>query len=67
MSMKWVGGLIHKNHQRPTSYTNNIYSQVTDSKYQGVVASLWPIATVAGAKLHYKCIKKTCWEVSIRT
>jgi hypothetical protein len=40
MSMKGMGGLNHKNHQRPTSYTKEIHSQVTHSKYQGVVASL---------------------------
>ena len=57
-----MGGLNHKNQQIPTSYTNNIHSQVSDSKYQGVAAYLWPVATVAGAELHCICIKKTCCE-----
>jgi len=35
MSMKCVGGLNHKNKQRPTSYTNNIHSQVPEGRYQG--------------------------------
>jgi hypothetical protein len=47
--MKCVWGLNHKNKQRPTSYTNNIHSQVPESKYQGVAASLWPVATVQRA------------------
>jgi len=38
MSMNWMGGINHKNYQRPTSYTNNIHSHVPDSKYQGVAA-----------------------------
>jgi len=38
MSMNGMGGLNHKNQQIPTSYTNNIPSQVSDSKYQGVEA-----------------------------
>jgi len=40
MSMNGMGGLNHKNQQIPTSYTNNIHSQVSDSKYQGVAAYL---------------------------
>jgi len=60
-----VWGLNHKNKQRPTSYTNNIHTQVPESKYQGVAASLWPVATVEGAELHYICIKKTCYEYEV--
>ena len=64
--MKCVGGgLNHKNKQRPASYTNNIHSQVQESKYQDVAASLWPVATVEGAELHYICIKKTCYEYEV--
>ncbi len=40
MSMKGMGGLNHKNQQIPTSYTNDIHSQLPDSKYQGVAAYL---------------------------
>ena len=40
MSMNGMGGLNHKNQQKPTSYTNNFHSQVSDSKYQGVAAYL---------------------------
>jgi hypothetical protein len=54
MSMKGMGGLNHKYQQRPTSYTNNPLSlQVPESTYQARAASLWPLSTVAGAKLHY--------------
>jgi hypothetical protein len=62
--MQGMGGLNHKNQQRPTSYTNtnNIHYQVPENRYQSVAASLWPVATVAGAELHYICIKKTCYE-----
>jgi hypothetical protein len=58
--MQGMGGLNHKNQQRPTSYTNtnNIHYQVPENRYQSVAASLWPVATVAGAELHYICIKK---------
>ncbi len=35
MSMKCVGGLNHKNKQRPTSYTNNIHSQVPEGEFFG--------------------------------
>ena len=28
-------------------------------------ASLWPVATVKGAELHYICIKKTCYEYEL--
>jgi hypothetical protein len=62
MSMKWVRGLNHKSYQKPTSYTNNIHSQVPESTYQARAASSWPLATVAGAKLHYICMKKTWYE-----
>ena len=40
MSMNGMGGLNHKNQQIPTSYTNNIHSQVPVGRYQGVAASL---------------------------
>ena len=42
MSMKCVGGrgLNHKNQQRPTSYTKDIHSQVSEGRYNGVVASV---------------------------
>jgi hypothetical protein len=55
--MKGMGGINQKNKQRPTSYTKEIHSQVTDSKYQGVVASLWPLATVQGAETLHICMK----------
>ena len=63
--MKCVGGLNHKKKQRPTSYTNNIHSQVPEGRYQGVAASLWPVATVEGAEFHCICIKKTCYEYEV--
>ena len=63
--MKGMGGLNHKNKQIPTSYTNNIHSLVSDSKYQGVAAYLWPVATVAGAELQYIYIKKICYEYEV--
>jgi len=34
----------------------------SESKYQGAAASSQPVTTVAGAELHYICIKKTCYE-----
>ena len=63
--MNWMGGLNHKYLQWPTSYTNDIHSQVSESKYQGVAASLWPVATVVGAETLYICIKKTCYELAV--
>ena len=60
--MKGMGGSIISTDWYSTSYTNQIHSQVPESTYQGVAASLWPLATVAGAKLHYICIKKTWYE-----
>jgi len=61
--MKCVGDLNKKNWQRPTSYTNNMHSQVSESKYQGVAASLWPVvATVEGAETLNICTKKSCSE-----
>jgi len=63
--MKCVGGINHKYLQWPTSYTNNIHSQVSESKYQGVAASLWPVATVQGAETLYICMKKTCYEYEL--
>ena len=58
--MNWMGGINHKYKQRPTFYTNNIHSQVSESNYQGVAASLWLVATVEGAETLNICIKKTC-------
>ena len=62
----WVwtgwGVLIISTNWESTFCTHDIHSQVIESKYQGVAASIWPIATVAGAELHYICIKKTCYE-----
>ena len=64
----WVwtgwGFLIISTNWESTFCTHDIHSQVIESKNQGVVASIWPIATVAGAELHYICIKKTCYEIS---
>jgi hypothetical protein len=61
MSMKGMGGLNHKYQEKPTSYTNNIHSQAQRAhiRLEARAASLWPLATVAGAKLHYIYIKMT--------
>jgi hypothetical protein len=64
MSMKWLGvSIIRTNIIDPTatSTTNKIQSSVPEpeSRYQVVAASLLPVATVAGDKLHYICIKMT--------
>ncbi len=66
----WVwtgwGVLIISTNWESTFCTHDIHSQqVIESKYQGVVASLWPVPTVAGAELHYICIKKTCYESEV--
>ena len=62
--MKWVGGLNHNisTLQAPGETRSESPHQVSESKYQSVAASLWPVATVTGAELHYICIKKTCYE-----
>ena len=62
--MKCVGGINHKYLHWPTSYTNNIHSQVLEGIHKGVVASLWPLEIVAGAETEtlYICMKKTCYE-----
>ena len=39
--MKGMWGLNCKNLQIPTSYTNNIHSQVPEGRYMGGAASLW--------------------------
>ena len=55
-SLKWSvpstshGGMLVCTHLR---------SQVSGSKYQGVAASLWPVAAVEGAQTLNICIKKT--------
>jgi hypothetical protein len=53
----WVwrvwGILIISTNWESTSYTNKIHSQVPESTYQARAASLWPLATVASAKLQY--------------
>ena len=41
MSMKCVGGLNHKNKQRPTSYTNNTHSQVSGLRSQRANIRVW--------------------------
>ena len=62
----WVwtgwGVLIISTNWESTFCTHDIHSQVTESKYQAGGASWWPVATVAGAELHYICIKKICYE-----
>ena len=63
--MNWMGGLSHKYEQWPTYYTNNIHSQVSEGKYQGVAASLWLVAMVEGAETFYIYIKKTCYEYEL--
>ena len=66
MSMKCVRGLNHKTHCDSYSYTyKEILSQVPEGRYQGVESSLWPLATVAWAKLHYICIKKIWYEYEV--
>ena len=44
----------------PTTTTLPLQEQ-----YQARAASLWPLATVAGAKLHYICMKKTWYEYEV--
>jgi len=61
--MDWGGSIISTNSDPPP--INDIHSQVSESKYQGVAASLWPVAMVEGAELHYICIKKTCYEYEL--
>ena len=39
--------------------------KTSESKYQGVAASSWPVATVEGDELHYICIEKTCYEYEV--
>jgi hypothetical protein len=56
------GVLIISTNWESTFCTHDIHSQVIESKYQGVAASIWPIASVAVAELHYICIKKICYE-----
>ena len=63
----WVwrgcGVLIISTNWESTFCTHDIHSQVTESKYQGVMAaSLWPVATVQGAETLNVCITKTCYE-----
>ena len=58
MSIKWVRCLNH-NPQHDTS------QNPTDSPTSPAivrVASLWPLATVAGAETHYMYIKAICYE-----
>ena len=64
MSMKCVWVVNHTTHSHSDSFSFT-YSQVPEGKYQGVAASLWPVATVQGAELHYICIKKTCYEYEV--
>ena len=54
----WVASIIRTNRyppstQRPRSKGKEIHSQVLEGRYQGMAASLWPLAIVAGAQLHY--------------
>ena len=42
-----------------------LHLQVSEGRYQGVAASLWPVATVQGAELQYIYIKKTCHEYEL--
>ena len=64
----WVWSVWGASIKRTNRYPppiNNIHSQVSESKYQGVVASLWPVATVQGAETLNICIKKTCYEYEV--
>jgi hypothetical protein len=54
-------GCLNHNIQHDTSQSAAALT-VNPSKYQGLVAYLRPVATVAGAETHYICIKKTCYE-----
>ena len=63
--MKWVGGLNHKIHCDSNSYSQEIHSRVPESIYKAGATSLWPIATVAGAEVHYIWIKKTSYEYEV--
>ena len=63
--MNWMGGINISTNRDSYSYTKEIHSQVPEGKYQGMAASLWPVATIAGAELHYICKKKTSYEYDL--
>ena len=64
---EWGVSIISTNRHLPP--INNIHSSSPNSSYKAGSASLWPLATVTGAEIHYIyiCMKLICWEVLIIT
>jgi hypothetical protein len=68
MSMKCVGCLkhipTHATSENPRELPTATLT-VRPSIYQVGVASLWPLATVAGAKTHYICIYQSFYDYEV--
>ena len=65
--MKWVRCLKHilqhDPSEKPKKFSYFCWFYLSHEQYQYGVASLWPgCSTVAGAELHYICMKSTYYE-----
>ena len=58
----WSGMYPLQSWQCADLYSDMIHIDHSPCHYRYGAASLWPVATVAGAKVHYICMKKNCYE-----
>jgi hypothetical protein len=70
LSMKWVGCLNHNLKHDPSEKPSESPTAATvmrcESKLISAwVASLWLLATIAGAETLYLCMKYTCYEYEV--